>query len=53
MKKSIPLILIFVALIVLWSVYGKIMNPSSEATATFGEYKVAKQQELTGSELQW
>ena len=40
MKKSIPLILIFVALIVLWSVYGKIMNPASEATATFGEYKV-------------
>ena len=40
MKKSIPLILIFVALIVLWSVYGKIMNPATEATATYGEYKV-------------
>lgn len=40
MKKSIPLILIFVALIVLWSVYGRIMNPQSEATAAFGEYKV-------------
>lgn len=40
MKKSIPLILIFVALIVLWSVYGKIMNPESEATAAYGEYKV-------------
>lgn len=40
MKKLIPLILIFVALIVLWSVYGKIMNPESEATAAYGEYKV-------------
>ena len=40
MKKSIPLILIFVALIVLWSVYGSIMNPDSEATAVGGEYKL-------------
>ncbi|MFA7636827.1 MAG: HlyD family efflux transporter periplasmic adaptor subunit [Monoglobales bacterium] len=40
MKKSIPLILIFVVLVVLWSVYGRIMNPKSEATAAYGEYKV-------------
>ena len=40
MKKSLPLILIFVALIALWSVYGNIMNPEKDATAVSGEYKV-------------
>lgn len=40
MKKSLPLILIFVALIVLWSVYGNIVNPDKDATAVSGEYKV-------------
>ena len=40
MKKSLPLILIFVALVVLWSVYGAIVNPAKDATAIYGEYKV-------------
>ncbi len=40
MKKMLPLIVIFVALIVMWSVYGNIMNSNSTATAVGGEYKV-------------
>lgn len=40
MKKSIPLIIIFVGLIVLWSIYGHIMNPEKDAKAVSGEYKV-------------
>lgn len=40
MKKTLPLILIFVALIALWTVYGNIVNPKQDATATYGEYKV-------------
>lgn len=40
MKKSLPLIIIFAVLIIMWSVYGNIMNPESEATAVGGEYKV-------------
>lgn len=40
MKKSIPLIVIFVALIVMWTIYGNIMNPEVDATAVSGEYKV-------------
>lgn len=40
MKKSIPLIAIVVALVVMWTVYGNIVNPKSDATAVSGEYKV-------------
>ncbi len=40
MKKMLPLIVIFVALIVMWSVYGNIVNSNSTATAVGGEYKV-------------
>ncbi len=40
MKKSLPLILIFVALILLWTVYGNIMHPEKDASAVSGEYKV-------------
>lgn len=40
MKKSIPLIAIIVALIVMWTIYGNIVNPKVDATAVSGEYKV-------------
>lgn len=40
MKKSLPLIIIFVALVALWAIYGNIMSPENEATAVGGEYKV-------------
>lgn len=40
MKKSLPLIVIFVALVAMWVIYGNIMSPENEATAVGGEYKV-------------
>ena len=40
MKKSLPLIIIFAALIIMWSAYGRIMSPENQATAVGGEYKV-------------
>lgn len=40
MKKTLPLIIIFISLIVMWSIYGKIVNPDRNSTAVGGEYKV-------------
>lgn len=40
MKKSIPLILIFAVIIIMWSAYVNIVNPEGTATVVSGEYKV-------------